>query len=109
MNIRITLPSLLLGFSALANSTSATAAGPPAETVTTNNEVRHWFAFRPARDDFQETILDCSRWVEAPTGRHGFVTAKGDRFVFEGLKGRDVTLDALSAGTDAVRGFNLGP
>jgi hypothetical protein len=83
MNIRITLPLLLLGFSALANSTSAAAAAPPAEAATTNNEVRHWFAFRPARDDFQETILDCSRWVEAPTGRHGFVTATGDRFVFE--------------------------
>jgi len=83
MNTRITLPLLLLGFSALANSTSAAAAEPPAEAATTNNEVRHWFAFRPARDDFQETILDCSRWVEAPTGRHGLVTAKGDRFVFE--------------------------
>ena len=28
-------------------------------------------------------MLDCSRWVEAPTGKHGFVTVKGDRFVFE--------------------------
>ncbi len=42
-----------------------------------------WFPFQPAMDDFAPNILDCSRWVEAPTGKHGFVTAKGERFVFE--------------------------
>ncbi len=41
------------------------------------------FAFQPATDSFQATVLDCSRFIEAPTGRHGFVTAKGDRFVFQ--------------------------
>ena len=35
------------------------------------------------RDDFGPTILDASRWVEAPTGKHGFVTVKGESFVFE--------------------------
>jgi len=43
----------------------------------------NWFALEPVKDNFGPTILDCSRWVEAPTGRHGFVTVKGDRFVFE--------------------------
>jgi hypothetical protein len=42
-----------------------------------------WFAFQPVRDDFQPTILDVSRFVEAPTGRHGFLTVRGERFVFE--------------------------
>ncbi len=43
----------------------------------------NWFALEPVKDSFGPTILDCSRWVEAPTGKHGFVTIKGDRFVFE--------------------------
>jgi hypothetical protein len=43
----------------------------------------NWFALEPVKDDFGPSVLDCSRWVEAPTGRHGFVTAKGDQFVFE--------------------------
>ena len=47
------------------------------------DEPRQWFPFRPARDEFGPTILDASRWVEAPTGKHGFVTVKGERFVFE--------------------------
>ena len=41
-----------------------------------------WFPFDPAKDDFAPTILDGSPFVEAPTGRHGFVTVKGDRFAF---------------------------
>jgi len=40
------------------------------------------FPFAPLKDDFAPTILDCSLLVEAPTGKHGFVTVKGDRFVF---------------------------
>jgi hypothetical protein len=54
--------------------TSAGAASVPAS---------NWFALEPVKDDFRPNILDGSRWVEAPTGQHGFVTAKGDRFVFE--------------------------
>jgi hypothetical protein len=42
-----------------------------------------WTPFRPVKDEFGATILDCSRWIEAPTGRHGFVTVRGERFVFE--------------------------
>ncbi len=40
------------------------------------------FPFEPVKDAFGPSVIDCSRWVEAPTGKHGFVTAKGDRFVF---------------------------
>jgi hypothetical protein len=43
----------------------------------------NWFALEPVKDSFGPSILDCSRWVEAPTGKHGFVTVKGDRFVFD--------------------------
>ena len=43
----------------------------------------NWFALQPVKDSFGPSILDCSGWVEAPTGKHGFVTVKGDRFVFE--------------------------
>jgi len=42
-----------------------------------------WFAFEPVKDRFGPSVLDGSRWVEAPTGKHGFVTVKADRFVFE--------------------------
>ena len=42
-----------------------------------------WFPLAPAKDTFGPSVLDCSRWVEAPTGKHGFVTVKGDRFVFQ--------------------------
>ena len=41
------------------------------------------FPFRPVKDEFGATILDCSRWIEAPTGRHGFVTVRGEQFAFE--------------------------
>jgi hypothetical protein len=66
---------------ALTSPTRSGAAGlslgaePPAESS--------WFAFVPAKDTFGPSVLDGSRWVEAPTGKHGFVTVKGDRFVFE--------------------------
>jgi hypothetical protein len=42
-----------------------------------------FFAMEPAKDDFGPTVLDCSRLIEAPTGKHGFVTVKGENFVFE--------------------------
>ncbi len=47
------------------------------------------FVFQPAEDDFQPNVLDCSQWIEAPTGKHGFLTRKGERFIFEdGRPGR---------------------
>ncbi len=42
-----------------------------------------WFAFAPTRDDFAPSALDCSRFIEAPAGRHGFLKVEGERFVFE--------------------------
>lgn len=41
------------------------------------------FALQTPQDDFASTILDGSRWVEAPTGKHGFLQVRGDKFVFE--------------------------
>jgi len=46
-------------------------------------EVSAWFALEPAHDDFQGNILDCSRWVDAPTGKHGFVTVRDGRLRFQ--------------------------
>jgi hypothetical protein len=40
------------------------------------------FALELPRDEFVESAIDCSRFVPAPTGRHGFVQARGERFVF---------------------------
>jgi hypothetical protein len=64
-----------------AQAASPAPPNPPSPGIT--NETRPWFRFQPGRDEFRETILDCSGWVEAPTGKHGFVTAKDERFVFE--------------------------
>jgi hypothetical protein len=41
------------------------------------------FPIAVAKDDFAPNALDCSSLIEAPTGKHGFVTVKGDRFVFQ--------------------------
>lgn len=57
-------------------------AATPASPQSTS-ETQHWFPLQPARDDFNPCILDCSNWIEAPTGKHGFVTVKGDQFAFE--------------------------
>ena len=43
----------------------------------------NWYPFQPARDDFAPTATDCSHLIEKPTGKHGFVKVRGDRFVFE--------------------------
>jgi hypothetical protein len=59
----------------LALTSLSIGAEPPVES--------NWFPFVPAKDTFGPSVLDGSRWVEAPTGKHGFVTARGDRFVFE--------------------------
>ena len=84
MKARVLAAGLLLGLNMVKDWPfihSAAAAETPA--AASGSESRHWFPFQPRRDEFQPTILDCSRWVEAPTGNHGFVTAKGERFAFE--------------------------
>jgi hypothetical protein len=75
---------------------AALAVGPAIQTAAPSDagpqraaagqlppESNAWFDFEPATDDFGPTILDVSQWIEAPTGKHGFVTVRGDRFVFE--------------------------
>ena len=65
------------------------AGGAPAvggsseEPVLSAAKESAWFPFEPVEDRFGPSVLDGTRWVEAPTGKHGFVTVKGDRFVFE--------------------------
>lgn len=77
MVCRFRIPSCLVMFAfSVMLASGATAAQQPAADP-------NWFAPQLAKDSFGPTILDCSRWVEAPTGKHGFLTAKGDRFVFE--------------------------
>jgi len=58
-------------------------AGSGEPPVAPPPEKSHWFHLQPANDTFEPSVLDCSGWVEAPTGKHGFVTVKADRFVFE--------------------------
>jgi len=41
------------------------------------------YALHTPKDDFSPTILDCSSWIEAPTGKHGFVHTRGENLVFE--------------------------
>jgi hypothetical protein len=57
--------------------------------MTSGNDSSDWFEFRPAKDDFAPSALDCSRFIEKPAGRHGFLRVRGERFVFEdGTPGR---------------------
>jgi hypothetical protein len=42
-----------------------------------------YFPLQTATDDFAPNALDLSGLIEAPTGRHGFLTVRGDRFVFQ--------------------------
>ena len=77
--MKSTLVLLVLALSIPSISPTHAAESAP----TSDGETGRWFEFRAATDRFEGTILDCSRWVEAPTGKHGFLTAKGERFVFE--------------------------
>jgi hypothetical protein len=77
------IAGLVLGSCTAPASRTVRADDATALAKKPNGASRLWFPFRPARDDFGPTILDASRWVEAPTGKHGFVTVKGERFVFE--------------------------
>lgn len=58
---------------------SCAVGAPPVEGDPNSK----WFPLELAKDDFGPTVLDCSKWIEAPTGKHGFVTVKGDNFLFE--------------------------
>ena len=41
-----------------------------------------WFEFKPG-EDFSESVIDVSSWLDAPAGKHGFLQMEGDAFVFE--------------------------
>ena len=41
-----------------------------------------WFGFNPA-EDFSESVIDASGWLDAPAGKHGFLQMDEDAFVFE--------------------------
>jgi len=42
-----------------------------------------WYKVEPDPVSFAGTALDLSRFVEAPSGKHGFVQARNGHFVFE--------------------------
>ena len=71
MHLRVAVVGIALCFVATASSARA---GQPAGSA--------WFPLKAVADDFGPSILDCSHWVEAPTGKHGFVTVKGESFAF---------------------------
>jgi hypothetical protein len=66
---------------AYASGAASTADGT--QTIRAFSKEPRWFPLQRAHDTFEPTVLDCSGWIEAPTGKHGFVTVHGDRFVFE--------------------------
>jgi Beta-galactosidase len=73
-NLRATLIVLSLSVLVVVLAVAPQAAGQASSKS---------FAFQPEKDDFQPNILDTSHWIEAPTGKHGFLTRKGDQFVFD--------------------------
>ena len=40
------------------------------------------FTLSLPHDDFAPSIVDASAWIEAPTGKHGFVKVRGEQFLF---------------------------
>ena len=93
----VLLGIILVGLAGVAQSRQeaplATATPAPAEPAVTPTpaelaptptpEVSPWFPFRPMVDEFQPTVLDCSRFIEAPAGGHGSVRVNDEQFVFE--------------------------
>jgi len=43
----------------------------------------NWYEFKPTRDDFAPTAIDCSDLIEKPAGKHGFVKIAGENFAFQ--------------------------
>lgn len=41
-----------------------------------------WFAFQP-NEDFSESVIDASTWLDAPAGKHGFLQMEEGDFKFE--------------------------
>ncbi len=51
--------------------------------MASHEEMKDWFEFKPTKDEFGPSALDCSRFIEKPAGQHGFLHVEGERFVFE--------------------------
>ena len=50
----------------------------------TNTDVSRWYTFEPLRIDYSApAAMDASDLLDAPAGKHGFLMAKGNRFIFE--------------------------
>ncbi|MCB0856024.1 MAG: hypothetical protein KDD63_27565, partial [Bacteroidetes bacterium] len=45
-------------------------------------EYAGWFPFQP-NEDFSESVIDASGWLDAPAGKHGFLQINGDDLQFE--------------------------
>lgn len=41
-----------------------------------------WYEFKPPKDDFANTAVDLSYLLDAPAGKHGFMTARDGHFYF---------------------------
>ncbi len=51
-------------------------------TAQDHSSTEGWFEFKPV-EDFSESVIDASRWLDAPAGKHGFLQMKDDAFLFE--------------------------
>jgi hypothetical protein len=57
------------------------SASAPAEGVTT--DTAGWYVFDARRlDGSEESAADASDLLDAPAGKHGFLTVRGDQFIF---------------------------
>jgi hypothetical protein len=57
------------------------AAAAPAQVRT---DTTGWYPFQPRPIDFASKVApDASHLLDPPAGKHGFLTVRGDRFVFE--------------------------
>jgi hypothetical protein len=81
MRVPSSFTSLLAGV-VLAAAVALRAAAPPPPAVVT--DTRTWIPdTHAAQPAVKGSALDMSSLLDAPAGTHGFVTVKGDRFVFE--------------------------
>lgn len=51
-----------------------------------SGETDDWFVFRPEEMVSTDNRIDMSAWLDAPAGKHGFVTLENEKFVFENGK-----------------------
>jgi hypothetical protein len=51
-------------------------------TFASISQTSNWFPFNPNVSDNNNRI-DMTSWLDAPAGKHGFVTIKNEKFVFE--------------------------